>query len=77
MFHPITRETHFKLNNMKNEELFQQKLGRIDGKVKTLRVMTTRQGTSIQDIHNTLDDITEELSDLNSMVERMGTVYGR
>ena len=62
---------------MKNKELFQQKLGRIDGKVKTLRVMTTRQGTNIQDIHDTLDAITEELNDLNSMVERMGTVYGR
>ena len=62
---------------MKNKELFQQKLGRIDGEVKTLRVITTRQGTSIQDIHQTLDDIMDELSDLNSMVERMGTVYGR
>jgi DNA repair ATPase RecN len=62
---------------MKNKELFQQKLGRIDGKVKTLRVMTTRQGTSVQDIHDVLESITDELSDLNSMVERMGTVYGR
>jgi len=62
---------------MKNKELFQQKLSRIDGKVKALRVMTTRQGTSVQDIHQTLDAINEELSDLNSMVERMGTVYGR
>ena len=62
---------------MKNKELFRKKLDRIDGKVRTIKVMVTRQGTSVEDINEVLDTITNELSDLNTMLERMQTVYGR
>ena len=42
---------------MRNRDLFKQKLARIDGKLKTIRVMATRQGTTVQDLDKLLDDI--------------------
>ena len=62
---------------MKNKDLFKSKLDRIDGKVRTLRVMTARRGTTVDDINTILDSIDSEISDLNTMLERMETVYGR
>ena len=63
---------------MRNRELFKQKLTRIDGKLKSLRVMATRQGTTIQDLDKILESIYGELDDLNTMIEREGKdAYGR
>jgi len=63
---------------MRNRELFKQKLARIDGKLKSIRVMATRQGTTVQDLDKILDSIYEELADLSTMVEREGKdAYGR
>ena len=63
---------------MRNRELFKQKLNRVDGKLKTIRVMATRQGTTVQDLDKILDSIYEELGDLNTMIEREGKdAYGR
>jgi len=63
---------------MRNRELFKQKLARIDGKLKSIRVMATRQGTTVQDLDKILDSIYEELADLGTMVEREGKdAYGR
>ena len=63
---------------MRNKELFRSKLTRIDGKLKTIRVMATRQGTTVQDIHKIIDDIDEQLDDLATMIEREGKdAYGR
>ena len=62
---------------MRNKQLFVEKMNRIDGKLKTIRVMATRQGTTVQDIHNILDQIDSEMNDLSSMIEREETVYGR
>jgi uncharacterized protein YukE len=63
---------------MRNKELFRSKLTRIDGKLKTIRVMATRQGTTVQDIHKIIDDIDEQLEDLATMIEREGKdAYGR
>ena len=63
---------------MRNRELFKQKLTRIDGKLKTIRVMATRQGTTVQDLDKILDSIYEELSDISTMIEREGKdAYGR
>ncbi len=63
---------------MRNRELFKQKLARIDGKLKTLRVMATRQGTTIQDLDKILDTIHEQLDDMATMIEREGKdAYGR
>ena len=47
---------------MRNRELFKQKLTRIDGKLKSIRVMATRQGTTVQDLDKILDSIYEELN---------------
>ena len=62
---------------MRNKDLFKQKLDRIDGKMKIIRVMSTRQGTTVQDINEVLNQIDEQMSDLYTMLEREGTVYGR
>ena len=63
---------------MRNRDLFKQKLARIDGKLKTIRVMATRQGTTVQDLDKILDSIYEELSDMSTMIEREGKdAYGR
>ena len=63
---------------MRNRELFKQKLGRIDGKLKTIRVMATRQGTTVQDLDKLLDDIFDTLGDMATMIEREGKdAYGR
>jgi len=62
---------------MRNKQLFLDKMSRIDGKLKAIRVMSTRQGTTVQDIHKLLDEIGEQMDDLSTMIEREETVYGR
>ena len=63
---------------MRNRDLFKQKLARIDGKLKTIRVMATRKGMTIQDLDKVLDDIHEQLEDMATMIEREGKdAYGR
>ncbi len=63
---------------MRNRDLFKQKLTRIDGKLKTIRVMATRKGMTIQDLDKVLDDIHSQLGDLATMIEREGKdAYGR
>jgi DNA-binding FrmR family transcriptional regulator len=54
---------------MRNKQLFLDKMNRIDGKLKTIRVMVTRPH-SIQDIHDLIDQIDDQMNDLNTMVER-------
>ena len=62
---------------MRNKDAFIKKMNRIEGKLKAIRVMVTRQGTTIKDIHEILDVIEDEMGDLNTMIEREETVYGR
>jgi len=62
---------------MRNKQLFLDKMSRIDGKLKSIRVLVTRQSTTVQDIHKLIDDINEQMDDLGSMIEREETVYGR
>ena len=62
---------------MKNKQLLVEKLNRIEGKLKAIRVMSTRQGTTVQDIHKLLDEIDELMETVEDMVEREETVYGR
>tara|TARA_R110000803_G_scaffold82058_1_gene148024 strand:- start:187 stop:378 length:192 start_codon:yes stop_codon:yes gene_type:complete len=63
---------------MRNLELFRQKLSRIDGKLKTIKMMVTRKGASVDDIHKVVDSIESECSDLNTMLEReSGNTYNR
>ena len=54
---------------MRNKELFLSKVGRIDGKLKAIRVLSTRPH-SPQDIHKLIDEIDEQMEDLGNMVER-------
>lgn len=60
----------YKLYIMRNKELFVRKLDHVMGKIQTIRVMSTRQGTTVQDIHSLCDQIEEQISDLNTMLER-------
>ena len=55
---------------MKNKQLFQDKLDRIEGKLKTVRVMSTRRGVTVQDIHKILDEIDELMETVNDMLDR-------
>jgi|TARA_R110000796_G_scaffold96775_2_gene203415 hypothetical protein len=55
---------------MRNVDLFRQKLSRIDGKLKTIKVIVTRKGTSVDDIHKVVDAIENECRDLNTMIDR-------
>ena len=61
---------------MRNKQLFLDKMSRIDGKLKSIRVMVTRN-TTPQEIHKLIDEIDEQMSDLGTMIEREETVYGR
>ena len=62
---------------LRNKQLFVEKMNRIDGKLKTIRVLITRHGTTTQDINAVIDSIDSEMVDLASMVEREETVYNR
>ena len=62
---------------MRNKQLFLDKMSRIDGKLKSIRVLVTRQSTTIQDVHKLIDEIEEQMSDLGTMIEREETAYGR
>ena len=62
---------------MRNKELTQKRVERIAGKLKTIRVMITRQGVTTQDINEVIDVIENELNDLQTMIQREGEVYGR
>ena len=55
---------------MRNVDLFRQNLSRIDGKLKTIKVIVTRKGTSVDDIHKVVDAIENECRDLNTMIDR-------
>ena len=57
---------------MRNKELFRRKLDNVIGKVKTIKVMATRQGTTVQDVHALCDQIEALVEDLNTMLEREG-----
>ena len=62
---------------MRNKELAQKRVERIAGKLKTIRVMITRQGVTTQDLNEVVDAIENELNDLQTMIQREGQVYGR
>jgi hypothetical protein len=48
------------------------------GKLKTIRVMATRKGMTVQDLDKVLDDIFDTLGDMATMIEREGKdAYGR
>jgi hypothetical protein len=56
---------------MRNKNLFFTKLERVEGKLKALDMMVTRQGTTMNDIHSTTSDIRDIMDDLRTMVEQL------
>jgi DNA-binding FrmR family transcriptional regulator len=62
---------------MQNKELAQKKIENISGKLKTIRVMITRQGVTVDDINKEITAIDEKLDDLMTLVSRQDQVYGR
>ena len=62
---------------MQNKELAQKKIENISGKLKTIRVMITRQGVTVDDSNKEITAIDEKLNDLMTLVSRQDQVYGR
>jgi DNA-binding FrmR family transcriptional regulator len=62
---------------MQNKELAQRKIENISGKLKTIRVMITRQGVTVDDINKEITAIDEKLDDLMTLISRQDQVYGR
>ena len=62
---------------MQNKEVAQKKIENISGKLKTIRVMITRQGVTVDDINREITAIEEKLDDLMTMISRQDQVYGR
>jgi peptidoglycan hydrolase CwlO-like protein len=62
---------------MQNKEVAQKKIENISGKLKTIRVMITRQGVTVDDINREITLIDEKLDDLMTLVSRQDQVYGR
>ena len=55
---------------MQNKELAQRKIENISGKLKTIRVMITRQGVTVDDINKEITVIDEKLDDLMTLISR-------
>jgi len=55
---------------MRNRDLVFMKIERLEGIMKTLKVMTTRPNTTVEDFHSTVNDAEGLLEDLKSMIER-------
>jgi hypothetical protein len=53
---------------MRNKQLFSNKLGQIDGKLKAVRVLITRPNTR-EELNHALDSIDNLIEDLNDMLE--------
>jgi len=54
---------------MRNQELIDKRFDQIDGKIKTLNYLLSRQ-SSVNDFKNELGQLEELVSDLKSLVER-------
>jgi archaellum component FlaC len=54
---------------MRNQELIDKRFDQIDGKIKTLNYLLSRQ-SSVNDFKNELNQLEEIVGDLKSLVER-------
>jgi len=54
---------------MRNQELIDKRFDQIDGKIKTLNYLLSRQ-SSVNDFKNELNQLQEIVGDLKSLVER-------
>jgi archaellum component FlaC len=60
---------NIKYKHMRNQELIDKRFDQIDGKIKTLNYLLSRQ-SSVNDFKNELGQLEELVSDLKSLVER-------
>lgn len=68
------RDVHhhpYQINNkhMRNQELIDKRFDQIEGKIKTLKFLLSRQ-SSVSDFKNELNQMEELVGDLKSLVER-------
>jgi cell fate (sporulation/competence/biofilm development) regulator YlbF (YheA/YmcA/DUF963 family) len=54
---------------MRNQELIDKRFDQIDGKIKTLNYLLSRQ-SNVNDFKNELNQLQEIVGDLKSLVER-------
>jgi len=54
---------------MRNKQLFEQKMDRLEGKLQQIRVMSSRV-KSLQELYQMLDEGEEIISDMRTMLER-------
>lgn len=54
---------------MRNKQLLVDKLRRVEGKLKAIRVLVTRPNT-LQEVNDSLNQIEELMEDVNSIIER-------
>jgi len=57
---------------MRNQELVDKRFDQIEGKIKTLKYLLSRQ-SSVQDFKNELNQMEELVDNLKSLVERDST----
>ncbi len=54
---------------MRNKQLFEQKIDRLEGKLQQIRVMSSRV-KSLQELYQMLDEGGEIIADMRTMLER-------
>ena len=54
---------------MRNKQLFEQKMDRLEGKLQQIRVMSSRN-ISLQDLYKMIDEGEEILDDMANMIDR-------
>lgn len=57
---------------MRNQELVDKRFDQIEGKIKTLKFLLSRQ-SSVQDFKNELNQMEELVDNLKSLIERDST----
>ena len=57
---------------MRNQQLVDKRFDQIEGKIKTLKFLLSRQ-SSVEDFKNELNQMEELVNDLKSLVERDST----
>lgn len=55
---------------MRNVDLITEKIEKIEGKLKTLIMMTTRPNFTTKDFQTTINEVENMLSQIKSMVQR-------
>ena len=57
---------------MRNPEIAMNKLEKLEGKLKTMYVMLTRPGTTVDQYKQILGESEEIIADIKTMIQRVG-----